>query len=502
MSRRKITDLNNLECKEYFLRNENYFNKDLPNYINFENILKKIDQELKGNSYKQFKQEDPENKENVNYRFLYSKDTKYDWRPLEIIHPVLYISLLNLITEEDNWNELKKILKLRKENSQIICSSEPVVPLKKEKGVGSQINEWWENIEQKTLELALDYTLLYTTDISNCYSSIYTHSISWAIHGLEEGKNKRKDKKLLGNNIDWHIQAMSYGQTNGIPQGSVLMDFIVEIILYYADEKITEELIKNNIEEYKIIRYRDDYKIFVNNNETGEEILKIISIVLSGLGLKLNNLKTNCFEDIILNGVKNGKIEWLAIQKEQKTLQKELMVIYQFSKKNKNSGSLITALNEFYKRIENIKEGEFNWKKENIKVLISIITQISYENSKSYSIVAAILSKLFKQLEETEREKIINKVLKKLKLVLNIGYFEIWLQRAIIKEKVNIEFEEKICKVIALGEGTLWNNDWIASKKIKDILNKNSIVDKKLLNESEEIISSKEVDVFKKLQNY
>jgi len=502
MIRKQITDLNNLECKEYFLKNENYFNNSLPKYINFENILKELSKEMGEKTYKQLKQEEPKNQENINYRFLYSKDTKYDWRPLEIIHPVLYISLINVITKAENWEALLSILKNRKNNSTIECVSEPIIPIKNEKKVGAEIKEWWNNVEQKTLELALDYRFLYTADISNCYSSIYTHSISWAIHGLEEAKNKRSDKKLLGNIVDDHIQAMSYGQTNGIPQGSVLMDFIVEIILYYADEMITEKLIKSDIEEYKIIRYRDDYKIFVNNSEDGEEILKIISIVLSSLGLKLNTLKTKSHEDIILNGVKKGKIEWLAIQKKQKTFQKELMVIYYFSKKYKNSASLINSLNKFYKKIESIKDGTFEWKKENIKVLISIITQISYENSKSYNIVAAILSKLFKQLEELDREEIINKVLKKLKLVLNVGYFEIWLQRAIIKEKVNIEFEEKICKIVASGEGTLWNNDWIASKKIKNILNQNSIVNQKLLNETNEVISSKEVDVFKKLQNY
>ena len=35
---------------------------------------------------------------------------------------------------------------------------------------------------------------------------------------------------------------MTYGQTNGIPQGSSLMDFIAEIILGYADTQLVKKL--------------------------------------------------------------------------------------------------------------------------------------------------------------------------------------------------------------------------------------------------------------------
>ena len=64
---------------------------------------------------------------------------------------------------------------------------------------------------------------------------------------------------------------MQCGQTNGIPQGSVLMDFIAEILLGYIDEILTEQLNTAHIVNYKILRYRDDYRIFVNNPDEGEK---------------------------------------------------------------------------------------------------------------------------------------------------------------------------------------------------------------------------------------
>jgi hypothetical protein len=48
-----------------------------------------------------------------------------------------------------------------------------------------------------------------------------------------------------------------------LPQGSVLMDFIAEMVLGYIDECLSECLDENM--NYHIIRYRDDYRIFTNN---------------------------------------------------------------------------------------------------------------------------------------------------------------------------------------------------------------------------------------------
>jgi hypothetical protein len=54
-----------------------------------------------------------------------------------------------------------------------------------------------------------------------------------ALYGKEEAKDNRH-KSSLGNDVDKLIRSMRYGQTNGIPQGSVLMDFIAEMVLGYG----------------------------------------------------------------------------------------------------------------------------------------------------------------------------------------------------------------------------------------------------------------------------
>lgn len=231
----------------------------------------------------------------------------------------------------------------------ILCESIPIKSKDKESSQGQQIKEWWENVEQASLKMGIKYQFVYDADISDCYGSIYTHSISWAIHGIEKSKRKRNPNQLTGNKIDWFIKSMRYGQTNGIPQGSVLMDFIAEIILGYTDELLFESIKKHKIKQkdYKIIRFRDDYKIFTNNQEIGLEILKILSETLSGLGLKLNTSKTKINQDPILASVKEDKIDELFIPQKQKNLTKWMLQIYATTSKHPNSGKTVRQLKVF-----------------------------------------------------------------------------------------------------------------------------------------------------------
>ena len=148
---------------------------------------------------------------------------------------------------------------------------------------------------------------MFVTDITNCYGAIYTHTIAWALMGKEKAKEKREKPGLLGNMIDRYIQGMQYGQTNGIPQGSTLSDFIAEIVLAYADKRLSEELHNKGISNYHIVRYRDDYRIFCNSKEDIERIAFFLQEVLADLNFQLNGKKTYLTEDIISESIKPDK---------------------------------------------------------------------------------------------------------------------------------------------------------------------------------------------------
>ena len=53
----------------------------------------------------------PDNYDDINYTFYNNKDGNYDGRPFQIINPVIYISLINILSKKDNWDEILKRFK-------------------------------------------------------------------------------------------------------------------------------------------------------------------------------------------------------------------------------------------------------------------------------------------------------------------------------------------------------------------------------------------------------
>ena len=508
---KNILSLNFKKAKQFFLKNENYFNVDLPPYIKFDKLLSEIDKKINNSNFSDFcincKDKHPKNFNNVNYTLLHNKNGRYDWRPFELIHPVLYVSLVNNITHYNNWKQIKKRLGTIRGKSLVKCMSLPIVSETKQSDKAEQILNWWEQIEQKSIELSLEFNYIYHTDISNCYGSIYTHSIAWAIHSKKRAKQKnKKDKNLIGNIIDNHIQAMSYGQTNGIPQGSILMDFITEIVLNYADLLLSKKIKHINKNDFEILRYRDDYRIFTNNPIIAEEIIKNLTETLIELGLKLHTQKTTNYNNIIQGSIKQDKIDWLISSKKTSTIQKRLLVLHTFSNKHSNSGTLVKELQNILKKIKKQtktdKQVEYFVKKENILVLISIVVDIAYHNPRTYPISIAILSVLFDLLNDSEKINIISKkIMNKFQSIPNTGYMQIWLQRILIKiNNGDLNFNENICKIVNNDKTiNLWNNEWLHSSLVK-IIQENKIIDIDILNNIDSVIKDDEILLFKQYE--
>lgn len=293
---KKLVELSNEEARKHFLKGSSYFNADMPRYISFEPILTDVAAVLKEGNCAAFKSANPNDFTGVNYDFLANKDGKLAWRPLELIHPAIYISLVNMICDPKNWMFIKERLS-EFEGGAVDCCSAPVMSLDNQKDVATQIRSWWQSVEQRSLVYSLEFSHILHTDVTDCYGSLYTHSISWAIHGLEEAKKNKKDNSLLGNKIDSHIQAGRYGQTNGISQGSVLMDFVAEIVLGYVDEQINFAI--GQPTDFRILRYRDDYRIFANSDDRAEEILKVISDKLRSVGMRIGVAKTLLSRNVV-----------------------------------------------------------------------------------------------------------------------------------------------------------------------------------------------------------
>lgn len=506
---KNILEYNHKDAKRYFLKEESYFNFDLPSYFKFQNLIDGVSKKLEGKQlsdfYGTYKDDDSEKQkatypcdfENANYTLLNNKDGKFAWRPFQLIHPAIYVSLVHRITKKENWEFIIKRFKEFGNNPKIGCFSIPLESNSELSDKAITVDSWWQSIEQKSIELALEYEYLLHTDISNCYGSIYTHSIAWALHSKEEAKKEKNNKSLIGNIIDKHLRDMSFGQTNGIPQGSVLMDFIAEIVLGFIDLELSERIKKLKLDNFQIIRYRDDYRIFTNNPQDAELIVKHITEIIIDLGMRLNAQKAFISNNLVQDSIKSDKLFWLSSKKKGHNLQEHLLLLHQLSQKYPNSGSLIKALNKYFHRIKNLKKTN-----QNITTLISILVDIAYKNPRIYPIASAILSKFLTLISsKSDQDRILELISSRFEKIPNTGYLQIWLQRVILKIDRTRYFEETLCKKVNDPSVTIWNSDWL-NDSLKKIISNNLIVDKKIIEKIHKTIESNEVELFDSKTNY
>ncbi|KAA9234323.1 RNA-directed DNA polymerase [Aerococcus mictus] len=503
-----ILEMDSGQAREFFLDSTSYSTIHLPPYFTFEEVISKANNKLRKSKLKEF--EDSKIKiddlPDVNYTLFANKNGKYSWRPLTLIHPLAYVDLINLICKKDNWNSIVKILRNSKLEN-IKCMSIPLKALKSQQQSKETILNWWRNMEQTQIALSLKYESMLYTDITDCYSSIYTHSIEWAIDGKDSAKENRKIKgknKGLGRKIDIKLSKMQFGQTNGIPQGSVLMDVIAEIVLAAIDVELESEINKyfrdtKSVNSYRILRYRDDYKVFVNNRQDAEQILKILTQVLMPWNFKLSERKTSFSDNLILDSIKSDKLHWnktaaLFTNKATKiSIQKELIEILNLSKIYPNSGSLSKAMTSLYKnKINSLEKLPVDFEQ-----IIAITVDLFINNPRVIEIGITILSKILSLIKNDNEkiEEIIRAIDRKKKKSSNSEYAEIWLQRLAIPYGIPLKYESILCQKVNGHEITIWNSDWVKGKEdSKKYLNK--IIDKKVIDKLELIIPLSDVDPF------
>lgn len=491
-----ILSLDSAQAKSFFFDHESYSNIDLPPYFKFEKLINKIEK-LYGSAILDLDAlKRAQRHETVNHVLYGNKDGKYSWRKYEIINPLIYVSLVNLITQKNNWKLLKESFKRNERNKYVECVSIPVIKVRGIKRKAAQITEWVENVEKKSIYLSLEYKFLYQTDIADYYPSIYTHSIPWAIHTKNHSKSKRGYEDLLGNKIDCHIQAMSYGQTNGIPQGSVLMDFISEVVLSYADNELSEKL-KTRLKDkrYHILRFRDDFRIFVNDTNDGDIILKSLSETLISLGLKLNTPKKNFYDNIISGSVKKDKLYDLVNEPVPKAITKkellrQLLIIQQISMQFPNTGTIKRRLAEI---LEHVKLKNF-YSQE--KMIAGLLVDIGYNNPISFPTIAVLISMCVSKLTFNDKKDLLHKIHDKVCMLSNIGLLEIWMQRISVNLRFPMRYNEKLCKLVTNTSEMIFETSWITNSRIKKLIDSNIFVDKKEIAKSKSIIDIKEVQIF------
>lgn len=208
-------------------------------------------------------------------------------------------------------------------------------------------------------------TNILSLDLSNFYHTLYTHSIPWVIHGKQESKVNRRGG--FANNLDSIIQKCQYGETHGIPTGSITSRIIAEFYMCHIDLKLEEK-------KYKYSRYVDDIQFPYTSDSEREKFLMDFTALCREYNLVLNDRKTEInvfpFEN---NRQKLDIFSYFDSMNSQTKIDSWIKKISEFldycvsEESNKNKGAI--------KCIFSVPLNRFKYKKVNSDVLNEIFTR-------------------------------------------------------------------------------------------------------------------------------
>jgi hypothetical protein len=529
-----ILQLNNREASDYLMKSEQYCTSELPEYFDFSKVLEYAKKALANRPIASCKtNQSPDSLTGVNLEILTNKDGKYGVRPITLPNPFLYTFLVNEICGEQAWSQIQECFQVYAVDNIRACAI-PVVPEDSQKEPfhnSTSILNWWSNMEQMPIELSLRYRYMFMSDITNCFGQINPQSIDWAL--------SRKDTELetdnnheLAHSVIELLKAMQGGRNIGIPQGSTLFSLIAEIVLGYADLLLSKAIKEAGItEDYTVLRYVDDYRIFCNNRDVLEQISYLLQHVLESLNFRMNTSKTRISETIVADAVKPDKAFYIfntPIESKKGGIdfdgfQKHLYFIFEFAKQFPNSGQLKVQLSGFSKRIENylkprkskqnqaalvldedgmhVKEEPSIFKpkiREKIAPMVAIAAQIAADNVAAANHALRVISLLLTTIEdEKSKDDLIGLVYRKLRHQPNSAYLQIWLQNIThqVGKTDSFNYDMPLCRLLDGTLTDLWNNDWILPE-IADNLPYGTICNAEILAKTNRVITFREARAY------
>lgn len=163
------------------------------------------------------------------------------------------------------------------------------------------------------------YNKLLKFDISKCFDSIYTHSITWALLNKEIIKDNLKlSEQTFGGKFDEFMQCANYGETNGIIIGPEFSRIFAEIILQQIDKIVEIKLIQCQPtivyrKDYECYRYVDDYFLFYNDDIIKDEIVNCFKVILKEFKMSISDSKTKQYDKPIITELSIAKIKILEL---------------------------------------------------------------------------------------------------------------------------------------------------------------------------------------------
>jgi len=204
-------------------------------------------------------------------------------RLMGIPNPFVYANLCTLISKK--WDKIQNHLITNTKDQKHKISRLHIRKLEDKKHLFEMNYQNGEKDGYPESEIMIGKRFCVEVDISNCFPSIYSHSIPWALIGKTVAKTGLTGKNKWIDKLDINLRNTKNKETNGILIGPHTSNLISEIILVNVDNKLYSK-------GYKYVRYIDDYKCFVDTLEEAEKFILDVSLSLKEYELSLNDKKT------------------------------------------------------------------------------------------------------------------------------------------------------------------------------------------------------------------
>ena len=211
-------------------------------------------------------------------------------RVMGIPNPFAYHNLVRCV--KDNWNRIVAHFKEKTEEDSHKVSKIHLRRIKGKKRIFEMNYKNHRTDDYPELDLRIGAKYLVKADISNCFPSMYSHALAWALVGKEIAKENSRSKKEWYNELDKLSRYIKNNETNGFLIGPHVSNLLSEIILVAVDASLR----KNHDGEVNYFRNIDDYSFYAKSRDEAERFLVSLREALREYGLSLNHKKTEIIE--------------------------------------------------------------------------------------------------------------------------------------------------------------------------------------------------------------
>lgn len=201
-------------------------------------------------------------------------------RELRIPHPASYANLADLTAR--NFPRL-----LKKVSGAGFSRSLPTYVSGRQRALHPRIKPADLARERAVARAGSSYLL--KADISQFYSSLYTHAVGWAVDPKLRSTANWRNRKLLGYKLDRALMDLDGKISQGIPIGNDISFLLAELVLARVDKAMI-------VDHGRSYRWFDDYELAFDTRDQAEIALRNLNKELGKFKLRLNGGKTTIIQ--------------------------------------------------------------------------------------------------------------------------------------------------------------------------------------------------------------